>query len=232
MNLYLLVEGRRTERKLYRSWLGHCFPTLKEVERPEDLTGDSFFLISGNGYPQYLNQIPASLEDAARLGAVDHLFICVDAENEPRSKCEHDIRDQLNKAAADLQRKGLQYRGQLHVIVADCCIETWLLGHQKLVPRNPSDGLAAFKQFYDVSKEDPEHMDCPPGYLRKAHYHLAYLKALHRNHGQTYSKERPGIACEANYLAALQNRVQSTQHLQSFGHLWNTWTTMGANTGI
>lgn len=36
MNLYLVVEGQRTERRLYRSWLPLLVPGLREVQRIED----------------------------------------------------------------------------------------------------------------------------------------------------------------------------------------------------
>src|SRR5688572_7553444 len=102
------------------------------------------------GYPAYISRIPQALEDAARSGA-DHLFICIDAEERSYAERRQEVQGVLESAESALQHQGLHYRGQLHVIVATCCIESWLLGHKKLIPRNPSSKrLSAFKSFYDV----------------------------------------------------------------------------------
>lgn len=151
MKLYLLVEGEQTEKKLFRAWLKHCFPRVTEVFQPADLTPDSFFLLAGMGYPSYLQRIPQALEDAARFGA-EHLFVCIDAEDRSYEQRRTEVAGILEQAATALQRRGLQFIGHLHVIVADCCVESWLLGHRRLVPRQPTDeNLLRLKGFYDVS---------------------------------------------------------------------------------
>ncbi len=33
MNIYFLVEGKRTERKVYPAWLSYILPELKQVQR-------------------------------------------------------------------------------------------------------------------------------------------------------------------------------------------------------
>ncbi|MFP2928190.1 hypothetical protein ACLESO_23930 [Pyxidicoccus sp. 3LG] len=236
MKLYLLVEGEQTEKRLFRAWLRHSFPQLTEVFQPADLTTDSFFLLAGMGYPSYLQRIPQALEDAAQHGA-SHLFVCIDAEDRSYEERRSEVAGILEMAAATLQRRGLQFLGHIHVIVADCCVESWLLGHRRLVPRQPTSGeLLRFKQFYDVSVEDPERMECPPGSMTRALYHHEYLRAVFRHHGQTYLKNNPGIAKEGNYLAALRDRclIRSAQppHLQSFRVLWEAWRAMGGRINV
>lgn len=233
MKLYFLVEGRRTEKKLYKAWLGHCFPQFRAVDKPADLATDSFFILAGMGYPSYLQRIPSALEDSIQHGA-NHLFICIDAEERSYAERRQEVLSLLENAAQGLRGKGLQYPGQVHVIVADCCIESWLLGHRKLVPRNPDAALAELKRFYDVSREDPERMGCPQGHpLGRAGFHLEYLRHVFRHHGQTFTKERPGIATEANYLAALRDRcLDSPAHLASFRVLWQTWASLGGRSDV
>lgn len=236
MKAYFFVEGAQTEKQLYHAWLSYCFPHLAEVKQPVDLTADTYILVSGKGYPAYLDRIPLSLEDAARAG-VDHLFICIDAEEMSYEERRAEVHAAVNAATATLLARGILYSGQTHVVVATCCIESWLLGHRKLVPRRPpSKTLAEFKQFHDVVSEDPEQMSCPPGYLTKASFHLAYLKEVFRHHGKAYSKTRPGMATEANYLAALRDRCLDTSspvpHLASFRVLWDVWSAMGARTQV
>ena len=37
MNLLFLVEGGKTEPKVYKAWLQHLFPSLTFVVRPEEI---------------------------------------------------------------------------------------------------------------------------------------------------------------------------------------------------
>jgi hypothetical protein len=235
VKLYLLVEGERTEKKLFRAWLKHCFPRISEVEQPADLKADSFFLLAGMGYPSYLQRIPSALEDVATFGAT-HLFICIDAEDRSYEQRRSEVEGILETAATTLQVRGLQFLGPIHIIIADCCVESWLLGHRRLVPRQPNaDDLRRFKQFYDVSAEDPERMGCPPGSMSKALFHHEYLRAVFRHHGQAYLKNNPSIAKEGNYLAALRDRCledSEPPHLQSFRVLWDAWSEMGARHNV
>ncbi|MCP3136879.1 hypothetical protein [Pyxidicoccus xibeiensis] len=235
MKLYLLVEGEQTEKKLLRAWLKHAFPQLTEVFAPADLAADSFFLLAGMGYPSYLKRIPQALEDAAHHGAT-HLFICIDAEDLSYEQRRAEVAEILESATTALQRRGLQFLGHIHIIVADCCIESWLLGHRRLVPRQPTaEEILRFKQFYDVSEEDPERMACPPGSMSRALYYHEYLRAVFRHHGQTYLKNNPGIAKEGNYLAALRDRCLDEArppHLRSFRVLWEAWRTMGGRINV
>ncbi len=78
MNLYFLVEGRRTEKKVYRAWIHHVFPNLHEAATIEEVESNHFFLIHGGGYPSYCSRIPAALKDIIQHGLINHFFICVD----------------------------------------------------------------------------------------------------------------------------------------------------------
>lgn len=37
MNLYFLVEGKRTERKVYPAWLAYLLPELKQVKNYDEV---------------------------------------------------------------------------------------------------------------------------------------------------------------------------------------------------
>jgi hypothetical protein len=234
LSLYFLLEGQ-TEKILYRAWLSYCFPHFKEVKQPADLKPGTFLLLVGEGHPSYLRLISGALADCAQQG-VDHLFICVDAEERSREDRREELRNQLDLERHALQRQGLEYRGQVHLIVADCCIETWLLGHRKLMPRYPSSNtLTEYKKFYDVAAQDPERMGCPSGStLARARFHFEYLREVFDHHGnKVYSKINPGIAKRPDYLAALRDRCLAPEaHLSSFRVLWDTWTALGAHTDV
>lgn len=207
-----------------RAWLQHRHPSLREVVRLEDLDLDSYFLLSGMGYPSYLQRIPRALEDAAQH-AVDHLFICVDAEDTPRPVRMAEVTQVVKSAIVDLAKTGIIYGGTIDVVVADCCIESWLLGHSRIVPRQPTSArLVEYKAFWDVSNLDPEQMGTLDGFVTRASFHLAYLKEIFVHHGRSYTKDHPGIAREGNYFDALVERTRAvTGHLATFAHLVEAW---------
>ena len=219
MNLYFLVEGRRTEKKVYRAWIHHVFPDLREAATIEEVESNHFFLIHGGGYPLYCSRIPAALEDIVRHGVIDGFSICIDAEGySVESKM-----NEINKITSEASPFP-----NCHVIVHNCCMETWFLGYRKMLRRNPQrEQLRAFKQFYDVSREDPEQMGCPPEYEFRAQFHVTYLKEMLRERGLSYTKSRPGCVTEKHYFNALVERNAQTGHLNSFRRLIKLWEVFG-----
>ena len=85
MNLYVVVEGKRTEPILYRKWLPQLLPGFREIQRIEDAldhaSGDSFFLVAGHGYPSYMKRIQNAVKDCVAIRKPFHLVVCVDAED-------------------------------------------------------------------------------------------------------------------------------------------------------
>ncbi len=81
MNLYFLVEGRRTEARLYPRWLSYLLPHFSRVEYPDEASNNTFFLISGEGYPRLLDvQLPHAIQDVNDVGRYDYLIVCLDAD--------------------------------------------------------------------------------------------------------------------------------------------------------
>jgi hypothetical protein len=221
VNLYFFVEGKRTEPKVYRSWIGQVFPQLTEVKIIEEVRSDNFLIVSGFGYPQCLNRIDEVLEDINRHGAIDHLFVCIDAEEDPAEVKFLEIEQRL---------AGKTPATSCHAIIHDCCIETWFLGNNRMMRRNPqSVRLRDWKAFYDVSVNCPELMQSYSGYRIRAHFHIDYLKEMLGEKRLTYTKQHPGVIQEAHYLQALANRHEKTGHIQSFGQLLSLWRSIGGN---
>ncbi|HWQ31274.1 MAG TPA: hypothetical protein VNQ79_00200 [Blastocatellia bacterium] len=222
MNLYFYVEGKRTEPKVYRSWLGHAFPHLTEVQTIADVKQNHYLMISGFGYPQCLNRIGEILQDIERHGAIDHFFVCIDAEEEPP-----------HAKLAELEKHFLAKAANTNcpAIIHNCCFETWFLGHRQMMKRRgiQSQKLRQWKAFYDVSVNCPESMVTFPGYRIRAHFHIDYLKEMLSERGQTYSKQHPGIVQDRSYLQALIERHEKTGHIQSFGQLLLLWRLLGGN---
>lgn len=188
MNLYFLVEGDRTETKLYRHWIRHALPHLSEVDLAADLTGDRFYIISGGGYPSYVDRIRDSLLDLKDHSSVDHFFICIDSEELSYAEKLAEIVDELARAERGTRVRDCNPHFRSHVIVQHCCAETWFLGHRTMMTRNPtSPDLLRFQRFFDVRTADPEGMGRLPGYVTRASFHLAYLKAMlvEKNPGST-----------------------------------------------
>jgi hypothetical protein len=105
--------------------------------------------------------------------------------------------------------------------VQHCCLETWFLGNEKMMPARPADErLRRYAAFYDVRTRDPEGMGCMPGLSRRAQFHFEYLRQMIRARGDhlSYSKTDPGPVVEVAYYRALEARAKKG-HIASFGVL-------------
>lgn len=228
MNLYFLVEGRQTEKKVYQSWIGHVFSHLKKADLIEEVRRDAYRLIPVEGNTNRVDNIERALKEinqhnttAAENGAepFDHLFVCLDAE-------EVDLEAKVAQIEALVA--GRVKPTQCHAVVHNCCIETWFLGNRQVMKRNPqSQRLRVWKAFYDVSKQCPESMECHPDFRLRADFHLEYLKEMLRERGLNYSKSLPRPVQESSYLLALVERHEKTGHIASFGHLVEEWRAIG-----
>jgi hypothetical protein len=54
MNIYFLVEGRRTEKKVYPKWISILLPELSEVKNVFLVRNNNYLVFSGNGFPSLL----------------------------------------------------------------------------------------------------------------------------------------------------------------------------------
>lgn len=203
MNVYFLVEGRQCERRLYPSWLAVLTPHLTKIDQPDQTTGSSYYLISGEGYPSIIGRhLQNAIRDVEDSGHFDWLIVVVDADEEDASAREQAVR---TAAAQATPRLG---RARLGVIVQFRCIETWLLGNRRIFVRQPQHpSLSAYVAHYDCSRRDPEAMLAFPGFATQAQFHHAYLKAIFAERHETYSKSRPGHAASPSYLNEIRRRV-------------------------
>ena len=228
MNLLFLVEGSETEPKLYRAWIGHIFPALRLVETPADMDGDTFCIISGGGYPAMRDtgRIRAALCDVRDNPRIDHLFLCVDAEDAPHEKRRGELAVEVATCESEERVRRGNPAFQVHLIVQQCCPETWFLGHTKMMARNPtSPDLLRYQQYFDVREHDPQEMGKLDD-LTRAQFHERYLKAMLREKNDPrlrYSKQRPGPVLERHYLDALRERIVATDHLSSLAFLLDIW---------
>ncbi|MBD2500884.1 hypothetical protein [Anabaena azotica] len=213
MNIYFLVEGKSTERKVYPAWLAHLLPDLKRVSNYNDVVNNNYYLFSANGYPSIIYEhLPNAIADINDNGNYNYLVLCLDAEEVTVEYRKQEINDLLITDNYTLTN------AQIVIIVQNRCFETWCLGNKKIYTKNPSDNpLLTYTRYYDVSANCPELMGKYPDFSTHAQFHEDYLIELFRAKKISYSKSNPGDVLKLYYLQELMKRVQNDPtHLLSF----------------
>jgi hypothetical protein len=213
MNLYFLVEGRRSEMNVYPRWLGHLLPHISRVPFPDAVSRNTYFLVSGLGFPRLLDvQLPHAIADVNQVGRFDYLILCLDAD-------EFTLEERMAEVAQHVAGRGpkLIPSTTLKVVIQNRCIETWFLGNVTVFKRNPQSRiLRDYIDFFDVSDQDPEAMGIYTGFDTHADFHHAYLREMFAERNIRYSKNNPGPVQEEPYLRQLIHRVENRpNHLLS-----------------
>lgn len=214
MNVYFLVEGRRTERRVYPAWLKHLVPRMSRATQLSHVRKDQYFLFSGEGYPALLNHLKNAISDINTHGRFDWFVLCLDADycstNERKLEVETYLKD---------NNLSLCPNTKFAIIVQNKCIETWFLGNRKFFKRTPQNSkLLEYVQHYNVHDADPEQMSAPDHYNGTvAHFHDNYFRLICLERNCTYSKKQPEVVCQSMFLCELIERFQNSQHLESFG---------------
>jgi len=216
MNIYFLVEGRRTEKKVYPQWLSYLVPDLKKVNHFDEVVERNYYLFNSNGYPSILDDIENAVKDINDCGKYSYLVICLDADESTVQERKEEI-----KQLFDL--RSLELKAEPVIVVQNRCFETWFLGNRRVYSRNPQDEI--FRQychFYNVSVEDPELMPNYPGFNRTVQFHEDYLKRMLREKGIRYTKLNPGNVGEAHYIKELKKRIEDKpEDLQSLQYFFS-----------
>lgn len=213
MNIYFLVEGKRTERKVYPAWLGYLLPELKQVKSYDEVNKNNYYLFSAEGYPSIIyDHLPNAIADIQVNGKFNYFVVCLDAEENTMSYVQEEIYDFL--AAEKIQMGDTK----LFIIIQNRCFETWFLGNRRIYSRQPQDRpLRDYTQYYNISVDCPELMGKFSNFNTHAQFHEAYLKELFRAKNISYSKKNPGEVLQKYYLEQLIIRTQeNNQHLPSF----------------
>lgn len=237
MSLYLFHEGEVTEKLVYRAWIQHALPGLREVESAPEITRGTFFLFAGGGFPAYEPALDNCARDVRDNPAIEHLLVCIDTDDRPpadvrRAQVEARVEQAITSAG---MREG-NPSVQVHVVVQHWCIETWFLGHAKLSLRaTHTPRLQKLMAHFDVRAYDPEAMRLPAwtdrDTARTTHgFHQQYLSELFQNvvPRTRYAKSKPGIVLSRDYYDALVERVAVTGHLPSLAHLFETLRRVGS----
>ena len=217
MNLYIVVEGERTELQVYPAWMKCIVPQLNRIENAWDVSENTYYLFSGGGIPSIYNHIIHAVEDINSINSnggpkYDILMVCMDTEEGSRQDIEARIR-------SDMESYGLKMNGfALAIFEHKVCMETWFLGNQSVFKRNPQDQTYLdYIQFYNVADNDPELMGTPNEEWTKAQFHYRYLRQMFTERHMKYSKNNTSEVEKLAYLQQLISRFDTTGDIGSFG---------------
>ena len=212
MNLYFLVEGTQSERKVYPAWLAHLLPELQQVDNCDDVKEKNYYLFSGEGYPSIYNHILTSIAEINSNGKYSYFVVCLDAEENTVAELTTEINNFLTEKKLKLNN------AELVLIIQNRCLESWLLGNRNIYSKHPQNSkdtetqylldLLDYTEYYDVSVNCPEKMGKHPKFNNHAKFHGAYLKALFIAKNTSYSKRRPGDVLKPFYLKQLLARIE------------------------
>lgn len=125
MNILFVVEGKRTEKRLYKKWIKYVQPGLEFVSAIADLIENNFTIISGGGFPGYYKVIKNSIHDVNQMNNIDYLFICIDSEELSFSEKFREMEEFIEKECPPVNSR-------LSLIIQNHCIETWLMGNKRI----------------------------------------------------------------------------------------------------
>ncbi|MDR0286326.1 MAG: hypothetical protein LBI03_01240 [Clostridiales bacterium] len=210
MNLYFIVEGRRTESIVYPKWMSILLPDFQRIfdpfEVPED--GSHYYLFDGGGYPNILKDMIHAAEDINEIGKYDYFIVCLDCDDDTTEMRREQVFERFRE-------RNITINSELIVITQRVCIESWFLGNRKL--DKISGEIRKYFDFYNVHLDDPELMK-KPWYFQEStsQFHFRYMEELAFKNGLRYSKSRPDVVCSKDYLFQLIERAEDTGHLRSF----------------
>jgi hypothetical protein len=227
MNLYILVEGRSTERKVYPVWLKQLMPALERVATPTQAIKNNYFLISGEGYPRMLDvTLPKSIEDIMDCRVYNYFVIVLDADNFSVTEREAEVQRKIAALTVNLGPC------EVKIIVQNKCFESWALGNRTIFSLNrTTPTLLEYIKFFNVAVDDPELMTKPVYYDNSmSEFHYDYLREMLLMRNIRYTKKYPQDVAKAYYLDALRKRIHdSPTHLASFQNFITFCATLQAH---
>jgi uncharacterized protein YaiI (UPF0178 family) len=212
MNILFVVEGKRTEKRIYKKWIKYVHSSLEFVPTITDLNGNNFTIVSGGGTPKIFEIIKDSIRDINRLNNIDYLFICIDSEELSFSKKFSEMEEFIEKECPPVN-------SDLVLIIQNHCIETWLMGNKKInLSSAQNQELCKYRDFYNVNTLDPEDLVSIDD-RTIAQFTLDYLVLMLREKGLSYSKSNVSAVSNKSYFNQLVKRFEDHDHIKSFGYL-------------
>ncbi len=217
MNFYVVVEGELASKRIYQKWIKYVNPKLKSVDSLDKIKDNNFFIYAGYGNPYYFNCIEDAIDDVNERSNIDRLVISVDSE-------DMSFIDKFNEIDFFISKR--KCRAEVCIVIQHFCIETWALGNQKIISRNPqNEKLKEFLKVFDVIYNDPEAM---PRYsnLNRAQFAYQYLRAAvnEKYRNLSYSKTEPKILLNQKYFNNVKLRLTNHSHINSFKYFINAFS--------
>lgn len=213
MNVYVVVEGELGTIRVYKKWIPLVNPNLVYVDTIFDISNDNFSIFGAGGYPYYYDVIEDAIADVNNVGNIDRLIIAIDSEDLSYEDKYQEVSNLITGKACS---------ASIYIVVQHFCLETWALGNRRVGPRNPRTlKLRGYKTFFNVLTNDPELLPAyPPESLNRAQFAYKYLRAMlnDRQRGLTYTKKDPKALLHNTYFNEVNNRFQTTGHIDSFGY--------------
>jgi len=214
MNLYILAEGKQTERRLYPAWMGVLSPSIKKVDYLSALDNNNYYFISGEGYPRMIDvTLINALKDLSENKKITDFWVALDSEGEDVEERKKLVLSKIASSNVDISHCNV------HIIVQNPCVETWGLGNRVIIsPNKLEEPFIDYFNHYDVQSNDPEAMPKPESYDGSiAKYHESYLKNMLALRNATYTKKNPAALMEPSYLQQLITRAYADEgHIPSF----------------
>lgn len=221
MNIYFLVEGRRTEIKIYPKWLSYLLPELIEIDDFYDVSENNYYIFSGGGIPNIYNHLKNAIQDVNEVDKYDYFILILDAEEFSVQDRKDEIEQKINKLAF----QGIYLKSTTFAtIVQNRCIETWFLGNDTLIDNDTliNNGQAKknlineYINYYDISTNNPEQMG-KYTFNTHAQFHKKYLREILKSKGMRYSEGNIKDVGTKKYFDCICNRnLKNNNELKSF----------------
>lgn len=216
MNIYFVLEGEKTEVKLYPQWISLLVPKLSQVFFEKDVIKNNYYIFSGGGIPSIYSHTVNAIKNINDNPIFDKLIICLDGE-------EIGTEERKSEIVHYIEQSGVILNPQCSIefVIQNICIETWFLGNRKIVKRTSENNkLQDYINHYNIRENDPELMEKMEVYRNKAHFHYSYFKEILKEHKLSYSKSNPKVVLEDSYVNELIKRTVDTNHLPSLKNLF------------
>ena len=126
MNLYMIVEGKKTETSVYPAWLSILAPHLMRVDDPRNITDNCYYLFSGEVSTNFTIKVQDlfEMDDDDLLEHIEHSYALEQHDSEVREiyyrECIDEWLDELSgheKEKLDELRNC--YPDDLHQFICD-----------------------------------------------------------------------------------------------------------------
>ncbi len=212
MNIYVIVEGEKATKKIYKTWIPCINKSLSHVDYIHNIQKHNFFILAGYGQPEMMARIEKAVGDVNKITQFDRLVIAIDSEDvEPREK--------KIEVSARVDRIGS--RVEVKYVIQHFCLETWLLGNKATFRKKTRDPeLIKYMALFDVRTNDPALLpnDTKQSWNR-SQFAFQYLRAGIRDiydGRKSYTKRNPGPAATVNYFDLVKKRCLDEKHILSF----------------